>query len=96
MSGGRHDACFGEAIMWDEPYLETCCRSTLHRTLLCEGIGRPQALRDQPCLERLQKMGFVALGQDGRFHITAAGLSRHDQEIGQLKPMSARASRIRA
>ncbi|GAB6854219.1 hypothetical protein JCM15831A_12430 [Asaia astilbis] len=81
--------------MWDEPYLETCCRSTLHRALLCEGIGRPQNLRDQPCLERLSAMGFVKLGADGRFHITPSGLSRHDQEIGQLKPMRARASQIR-
>ena len=81
--------------MWDEPYLETCCRSTLHRVLLCEGIGRPQGLRDQPCLERLQAMGFVFVGEDGRFHITPAGMSRHDQEIGQLKPMSRRASHIR-
>ncbi|GBQ14857.1 hypothetical protein AA21291_1979 [Swaminathania salitolerans LMG 21291] len=41
-------------------------------------------------------MGFVTLEADGRFHITPAGLNRHDQEIGQLKPMSARASRHRA
>ncbi|MBS1093174.1 hypothetical protein [Gluconobacter wancherniae] len=68
--------------MWDEPYLETCCRSTLHRLLLCEDAGRPSGLRDQPCLERLERMGLCALRSDGRFAITDAGLGRHRQEIG--------------
>ncbi|AOX19962.1 hypothetical protein [Kozakia baliensis] len=81
--------------MWDEPYLETCCRSTLHRLLLCEGVGRPQNLRDQPCLERLCGMGFARLRQDGRFEITPAGQVRHDREIGRLVPMAAK-FRLRA
>lgn len=69
--------------MWNEPYLETCCRSTLHRARLCQGIGRPKGLRDQPCLERLVTMGFVALRSDDRYDITASGLNRHDQEVGK-------------
>lgn len=68
--------------MWEEPYLETCCRSTLHRLLLCGDAGRPTGLRDQPCLERLERMGFVRLRDDGRFVITEAGLARHRLEIG--------------
>lgn len=78
--------------MWDEPYLETCCRSTLHRLLLCEDAGRPEGLRDQPCLERLERMGFARRRNDGRFEITPAGLNRHDQEIGRLVPMRSRAA----
>ncbi|MCW2265927.1 hypothetical protein M2305_001874 [Gluconobacter cerinus] len=68
--------------MWEEPYLETCCRSTLHRLLLCGDAGRPTGLRDQPCLERLERMGFVRLREDGRFVITDAGMTRHRLEIG--------------
>lgn len=73
--------------MWDEPYLETCCRSALHRLLLCEDVGRVQGLRDQPCLERLQHMGFAQIRADGRFVITPAGQVRHDKEIGKLAPV---------
>ena len=81
--------------MWDEPYLETCCRSALHRLLLCEDLGRPQGLRDQPCLERLGRMGLARIRADGRFEITPAGQVRHDQEIGKLVPAFAGARRNR-
>ncbi|AQS88919.1 hypothetical protein [Neoasaia chiangmaiensis] len=79
--------------MWDEPYLETCCRSALHRLLLCADAGRPQNLRDQPCLERLCRMGFAQLRNDGRFEIVPAGQARHDKEIGKLAPAYAGARR---
>lgn len=72
--------------MWDEPYLETCCRSALHRLLLCSDAGRPQGLRDQPCLTRLCEMGFAQVRADGRFEISPAGQARHDKEIGKLVP----------
>jgi hypothetical protein len=67
--------------MWNEPYLETCCRSALHRLRLADGIGRPAGLKDGPCLQRLACMGLAAHRQDGRFCMTAAGLARHAQEI---------------
>ncbi|GAN52718.1 hypothetical protein [Tanticharoenia sakaeratensis] len=70
--------------MWDEPYLETCCRSALHRLLLCQDVGRPEGLRDQPCLERLCRMGFARQDEQGRFVITPAGCARHDREIAGL------------
>lgn len=72
--------------MWDEPYLETCCRSALHRLLLCESAGRPDdaALKDHPCLERLASMGFAVKRGDGRFVVTEAGKSRHAREIGPV------------
>lgn len=70
--------------MWDEPYLETCCRATLHRLLLCGAIGRPPGLRDQPCLERLETMGFVRCRPDGRYIITDQGRERHRTEIGPI------------
>ncbi len=68
--------------MWREPYLETCCRSALHRLTLVGGPGRPDGLKDGPCLERLQAMGLARrrLG-DGRFEITPEGLDRHAAEI---------------
>lgn len=71
-------------VMWDEPYLETCCRSTLHRLLLCGDVGRPEGLKDQPCLERLEAMGFVVRREDGRFVLTESGRERHRTEIGPL------------
>lgn len=70
--------------MWDEPYLETCCRSALHRLTLVRQHGRPPGLPDEPCLRRLSGMGFAEQRGDGRFAITEAGRQRHASEI--LKP----------
>ena len=67
--------------MWNEPYLETCCRATLHRLVLAGAIGRPDGLKDGPCLQRLEAMGLVCHRADSRFEITALGQERHDREI---------------
>ena len=66
--------------MWNEPYLETCCRSALHRLTLVDAAGRPAGLKDGPCLERLAGMG-LAVEAEGRFHITEAGRARHGSEV---------------
>ena len=70
--------------MWNEPYLETCCRSALHRLLLCEEVGRPDAsrteLKDARCLDRLEQLGLAACAAH-RYRITPAGRGRHDREI---------------
>ncbi|WP_372616874.1 hypothetical protein [Falsiroseomonas sp.] len=71
--------------MWNEPYLETCCRSALHRLTLVDAGGRPSGLKDGPCLERLSGMGLARQRGDGRFEITAAGRRRHDSEILKRK-----------
>ncbi len=67
--------------MWDEPYLETCCRSALHRLLLVGSSGRPGGLKDGPCLARLSQLGFACERPDHRFVATEAGLARHAVEI---------------
>ncbi|WP_428376738.1 hypothetical protein [Lichenicoccus sp.] len=67
--------------MWDEPYLETCCRSALHRLTLVGSTGRPPDLKDGPCLERLSGMGLAEVLPDGRYAITGSGTQRHAQEI---------------
>jgi hypothetical protein len=67
--------------MWNEPYLETCCRSALHRLVLSGRIGRPQGLKDGACLARLAGMGLARVGPDGRYAVTEAGCSRHAQEV---------------
>lgn len=67
--------------MWNEPYLETCCRSALHRLTLVATHGRPPGLKDGPCLERLTGMGLARPRADGRFEITDAGRARHAIEI---------------
>ena len=73
--------------MWDEPYLETCCRSALHRLVLAGAPGRPPALKDGPCLERMARLGLTRLRDDGRFELTAEGAARHAAEVpgGSLK-----------
>ena len=69
--------------MWNEPYLETCCRSALHRALLTGPAARPPAMKDGPCLVRLSGMGLVCERADGRFEITEAGAARHAREIAK-------------
>ena len=67
--------------MWDEPYLETCCRSALHRLTLCGMAGRPPGLKDGPCLTRLTEMALAQERPDGRYEITGPGSERHAREI---------------
>ncbi|TQF77723.1 hypothetical protein FK498_11445 [Elioraea sp. Yellowstone] len=67
--------------MWNEPYLETCCRSALNRLRIARALGRPPGLKDGPCLARLAGMGFCRERPDGRFEITEAGIDRHRTEI---------------
>jgi hypothetical protein len=66
--------------MYDEPYLETCCRSALHRVVLAGAAGRPGTQKDATCLRRLAGRGFVA-EEAGRWHATAAGRTRHASEV---------------
>ena len=75
---GRAD--IGRA-MWNEPYLETCCRSALNRLKIAGSIGRPPAMKDGPCLLRLAGLGLARERPDGRFEATPAGLTRHASEI---------------
>lgn len=71
--------------MWDEPYLESCCRAALHRLALTGSGGRPgpavHGLLDAPCLARLQARGFVERRADDRYAITDAGRARHATEV---------------
>lgn len=71
--------------MWNEPYLETCCRSALHRLTLVGPPGRPDGLKDGPCLHRLAGMGLARRRPDGRYEITAEGIERHASEILKSK-----------
>ena len=70
--------------MWDEPYLETCCRSALHRLLLSGPAGRPAGMKDGPCLARLASMGLACEREDGRFTFTEAGATRHARDITKV------------
>lgn len=72
--------------MWDEPYLETCCRAALHRVALSGPIGRPAGLKDGPCLDRLARMGLVCARADGRFGLTARGVEFHAREVAKRPP----------
>ena len=67
--------------MWNEPYLESCCRSALHRLALAEGAGRPGGLKDGPCLARLERMHLVHMRPDGRYELTQEGAARHAREV---------------
>ncbi len=72
---------------WTDPYLETCCRSALHRLILAGASGRPPLMKDGACLARLETMGFAAVRPDDRYMATEAGKQRHESEI--LKQESA-------
>jgi hypothetical protein len=72
--------------MWREPYLETCCRSALHRMVLCGPTGRPSGLKDGPCLERLASLGLAKTQEDGRYVPTEGGRTRHASEILRQAP----------
>jgi hypothetical protein len=69
--------------MWTDRYLETCCRSALHRVMLSGVAGRPHGLKDGPCLERLAGMGLVCERADGRYALTTCGIRRHAAEIAK-------------
>jgi hypothetical protein len=79
--------------MWDQPYLETCCRSALHRLHLCGATGRPAGLADDPCLTRLATMGFCSQQADGRFVIGPDGTRRHADEILRVSGTNRRRAR---
>jgi hypothetical protein len=66
--------------MWDEPYLETCCRSALHRLCLSGEGGRSGGANDAPCLARLERMGLAERRSDGRYQITQAGDERRKRD----------------
>jgi hypothetical protein len=86
-------------MVWDEPYLETCCRAALQRLRLAAAIGRPPGLKDGPCLARLVGMGLAEAGADARLRITCDGIARHASEIlkqpsrpvGQTAPTGSKA-----
>ncbi len=63
--------------MWSEPYLETCCRSALHRLALVGPVGRSTESKDAACLARLAEMGMAGMRPDGRYEITGAGVEEH-------------------
>ena len=75
----RDDA--NSVTTWNEPYLESCCRSALHRLTLVGPPGRPDGLKDGPCLARLDGMGLARLRQDGRWEMTPDGAARHAREV---------------
>jgi len=78
--------------MWNQPYLETCCRSALHRLTLVGSPGRPDGLKDGPCLNRLTGMDLARQRPDGRYEATEAGLDRHATEIAPRAKRPARAA----
>jgi hypothetical protein len=68
-------------VVWDQPYLETCCRSALHRLHLSGNAGRPPDLLDGQCLLRIASIGLCDQRPDGRFAISAEGVVRHATEV---------------
>jgi hypothetical protein len=76
------------AAVWNQPYLETCCRAALHRLHLSGALGRPPGLLDQPCLTRLVEMDLCRVGPDGRFTLSPTGQQRHASEVLKIAPVA--------
>jgi hypothetical protein len=76
------------AGMWNQPYLETCCRSALHRLWLSGAAGRPPGLKDGNCLQRLAAMGLARPRPDARYELTESGAARHSSEVLHLSANS--------
>ena len=68
------------AMAYHQPYLETCCRSALHRLKRAAEAGRPDGLTDGGCLRRLETLGLAAPRADGRWTMTERGLAQHAQD----------------
>ena len=75
----RDDA--NSVTIWNEPYLESCCRSALHRLTLVGPPGRPDGLKDGPCLASPMASSRARQRQDGRWEMTEAGTARHAREV---------------
>ncbi|HQT80390.1 MAG TPA: hypothetical protein PLD10_25405 [Rhodopila sp.] len=75
--------------MWNQPYLETCCRAALHRLYLAGQSGRPGDVPDAGCLRRLASMGLCEHGQGGWFVLNQAGRVRHATEVLADQPTAA-------
>ncbi len=67
--------------VWNEPYLETCCRAALHRLYLAGQTGRPGNQMDGPCLRRLSGMGLASGRPEGWFTLAPDGVRRHAAEV---------------
>jgi hypothetical protein len=72
-------------MMWNKPYLETCCRSALHRLMLSGKVGRPAEYEDGPCLARLAGLGLAVPRGDTRYEVTAAGICQHRRVLQPRK-----------
>jgi hypothetical protein len=68
-------------MTWEQPYLETCCRSALHRLFLAGGSGRPDTSLDTGCLRRLVSLGCAREQPALGFVITEIGLARHRRDV---------------
>jgi hypothetical protein len=84
-----------DKAVWNEPYLETCCRAALHRLFLSAGSGRPAGVADQPCLKRLSGMDLCQHAADGRYRLTDAGAVRHAMEVVNIPAKRGRRSVVR-
>jgi hypothetical protein len=79
--------------VWNQPYLETCCRAALHRLYLAADDGRPGDRMDAPCLIRLSGMGLSEQCCDGRFVLTPDGARRHATEVLKQAPAATKVAR---
>jgi hypothetical protein len=73
-------------VMYNHPYLETCCRAALHRLFLAGQTGRAADHMDAPCLERLAEMG-LSVRDGSRFTLTPDGTQRHATEVLKQPPV---------
>jgi hypothetical protein len=49
--------------------------------VLSGNTGRPNGLKDGPCLARLAAVGLALAREDGRFEVSGTGARRHRREV---------------
>ena len=74
-------------VVWNQPYLETCCRAALHRLSLAGSAGRPIGMMDNLCLTRLADMGLCKRTATS-FTLTPSGRERHATEILNVRSVA--------
>ena len=70
----------------EQTYLETCCRSALHRLWLSRQFRTPRREQGWPVPAAAGRLGLAAARGDARYEMTSVGINWHCQVIDARRP----------